>query len=75
MVICLTHGDGVVGRGGWKVVCRGGGVEFQWNKMPSRGEGLKVCTLIYSVYSISYSRVGSYVPLICLPFRSNQKWL
>ena len=35
MVTCLTHGDGIGGRGGCESEARGA----QWSKIPRRGEG------------------------------------
>ena len=53
MVTCLTHGNGIGGRGG-----EGGNLDTRgegwWSKMPQRrGEGLKV---------VSHSQVGSKKP-------------
>ena len=52
MVDCLTHADGVGGRGEWGVRRRGGG-SVGGAKRPKRGKSPKV---------VSYSRVnfGSY---------------
>ena len=36
MVTCLTHGDGIGGRGTWGFDAGGGG---RWRKMLRRGEG------------------------------------
>ena len=53
MVTCLTHGEGVGGRGVRR--SRWGGGRGRENKTPRRGEGRKV---------VSYSRVSSQEPLV-----------
>ena len=64
MVICLTHGDSIGGRGGWQVGHTGLGEGINGAKHVRRGEGEKV---------VLYSLIGSLERLIlsCTFFQSS----